>query len=97
MPKSSIEELVEAALDRLPPQHTEEVVHDVFETIENDPALLREYKSLCDQYKTSALSGPGNVNPTISTWVMKKTGRSTLSSGHPGTRSRLIKTFSRLG
>ena len=97
MPKSSIEELVEAALDRLPPQHTEEVVHDVFETIEKDPALLREYKSLCDQYKTSGLSGPGNVNPTISTWVMKKTGRSTLSSGYPSPRSRLIKTYSRLG
>lgn len=97
MPTSSIEELVQAALDLLPPKHTEEVVHDVFAIIQRDPALLREYKSLCEQYKTSRLSGPGNVNPTISTWVMKKTGRSTLSSGHASTRSKLIKTFSRLG
>ena len=97
MPKSSIEELVEAALDRLPPEHTEEVVHDVFEIIEKDPTLIREYNALCERYKTPRLSGPGNVNPSVSTWVKKKTGRSTLSSGHPSTRSRLIKTWSRLG
>ena len=97
MPKSSIEELVEAALERLPPEHTEEVVHDVFEIIEKDPALLCDYDALCEQYRTPRLSGPGNVNPTISTWVMKKTGRSTLSSGHTSTRSSLIKTWSRLG
>ena len=96
MPKSSIEELVEAALDRLPPEHTEEVVLDVFETIENDPALLHEYRSLCEQYRTSRLSGPGNVNPTISTRVMKKTGRSTLSRRHPSTRGTFIETYSRL-
>ncbi len=97
MPRSSIDKLVQAALDRLPLRHTEEVVHDLFEIIERDSALLREYNALCDQYRTPRLSGPGNVNPTISTWVMKKTGKSTLSSGHPSTRSRLIKTFSRLG
>ena len=38
MPQSSIEELVEAALDRLPQEHTAEVVLNVFETIENYPA-----------------------------------------------------------
>ena len=97
MPKPSIEELVQAALDRLPPEHTEEVVHDVFETIEKDPALLPEYKLLCEQRRTPRRSGPGNVNPRISTCVKKKTGRSTISSRHPSTRSRLIKTFSRLG
>ena len=97
MPKPSIEEFVEAVLDRLPAQHTEEVVHDVFETIEKDPALLRDYKALCEQYRTPRLAGPGNVNPTISTWVMKKTGRSTLSRDHPSTRSSLIETFSKLG
>ena len=97
MPKSSIPELVQAALDRLPPQHTEEVVHDVFEIIQKDPALLPDYKVLCEQHQTPRRSGPGNVNPKISTCVKKKTGRSTLSSGHPSTRSRLIKTFSRLG
>ncbi|MDE0050571.1 MAG: hypothetical protein OXO52_12340 [Rhodospirillales bacterium] len=97
MPQSSIEELVEAALDRLPPEHSEEVVHDVFEIIENDPALLHDYKALCEHFRTPRLSGPGNINPSISTWVKKKTGRSTLSSGHPSTRSSLIKTWSRLG
>ena len=97
MPKSSIEELVEAALDRLPADHTEEVIHDAFAIIERDPALHREYHTLCDQYQTPRLSGPGNVNPTIASWVKKKTGRSTLSSGHPSTRSKLIETFSRLG
>lgn len=97
MSDSPIEELVEAALSLLPPKHTEDVVHDVFEAIEKDAALLHEYKALCEQYKTSGVSGPGNVNPTISTWVMKKTGRSTLSSGHHSPRSRLIKSFSKLG
>ena len=97
MSNSPIEELAEAALNLLPPKHTEDVVHDVFETIEKDSALLHEYRALCEHYKTSRLSGPGNVNPTISTWVMKKTGRSTLSSGHRSPRSRLIKTFSKLG
>ena len=97
MPKSSIEELVEAALDRLPGEHTEEVIHDVFATIERDPVLHIEYEALCEQYRTPRLSGPGNVNLTIASWVKKKTGRSTLSVGHPSTRSRLIETFSRLG
>ena len=97
MSNSPIEEFVDAALDRLPVEHTEEVIHDVFATIERDPALHREYDSLCDQYQTPRLSGPGNVNPTIASWVKKKTGRSTLSSGHPSTRSTLIETFSRLG
>ena len=97
MSKSPIEEFVEAVLDRLPAAHTEEVIHDVFAIIERDPALHREYDALCDQYRTSRLSGPGNVNPTVASWVKKKTGRSTLSSGHPSTRSSLIETFSRLG
>ena len=97
MSKSSIEELVDSALDRLPSEHTEEVVHDVFEIIVKDPVLLRDHKALCEQYRTPRLSGPGNVNPAISAWVKKKTGRSTLSSGHPSTRSSLIKTWSRLG
>lgn len=97
MPKSPIGELVEAALARLPAEHTKEVVQDVFETIEKDPALLQDYKALCKQYRTPRLSGPANVNPTISTWVMKKMRRSTLSSGHPSTRSSLIETFSKLG
>lgn len=97
MSKTPIEELVEAALDRLPPEHTEEVIQDVFETIEYAPVLLRDHKTLCEQYRTPGLSGAGNVNPTIASWVKKKTGRSTLSSGHPSTRSSLIKTFSRLG
>ncbi|MCY4397712.1 MAG: hypothetical protein OXC10_21540 [Rhodospirillaceae bacterium] len=83
MPKSSIEELVEAALDRLPPQHTEEVVHDVFETIENDPALLREYKSLCDQYKTSADATVG-----ISPRAGRAHGPGSRSPGSPGRDSR---------
>ena len=97
MSKSSIAELVEAALDRLPPEHTDEVIHDVFAIIERDPALHREYEALCEQYRTPRLSGPANVNPTIASWVKKKTGRSTLSVGHPSTRSRLIETWSRLG
>lgn len=97
MPQSPIEEFVEAALNRLPPPHTEEVTHDLFATIERDPALLRGYHALCEQYRSPGLSGPGNVNPTIASWVKKKTGRTTLSSGHPSTRSGLIKTWSRLG
>ena len=97
MSQSPIEEFVEAALYRLPPQHTEEVTHDLFAMIENDPALLRDYKALCEQYQTPRLSGPANVNPTIASWVKKKTGRSTLSDGHPSTRSSLIETWSRLG
>ena len=75
MPKSSIPELVQAALDRLPPQHTEEVVHDMFEIIQKDPALLPDYKVLCEQHQTPRRSGPGNVNPKISTCVKKKTGQ----------------------
>ena len=97
MSQSPIEEFVEAALDRLPPPHTEEVTHDLFAMIENDPALLRDYHALCEQYQTPRLSGPANVNPTIASWVKKKSGRSTLSDGHPSTRSCLIETWSRLG
>ena len=97
MSTSSIEQFVEAVLNRLPAAHTEEVIHDVFAIIERDPALHREYHSLCEQYQTPSLSGPGNVNPTIASWVRKKTGTSRLSTGHPSTRSRLIDTFSRLG
>lgn len=97
MPKSPIEEFVEGALDRLPPRHTEEVTHDLFALIEGEPALLRHYNALCQQYRSPDRSGRATVNRTIGSWVMKKTGRSTLSSGHPSTRSSLIETFSRLG
>lgn len=97
MPKSPIEEFVDAVRDRLPAACTEEVVHDVFKTIEKDPALLRDYKALCEQYRSPDLSGRATVNRTIGFWVKKKTGRSTLSRGHPSTRSSLIETFSRLG
>lgn len=97
MPKSSIEDFVQAALDRLPPRHTEEVTHDLFALVEGDPALLRHYEELCAQYRSPRLSGRATVNRTIGSWVKKQTGRSTLSSGHASTRSGLIKTFSRLG
>ena len=96
MPKSSIEELVEAALDRLPPVPKEEVTHELFEIIENDPALFHEYGTLCEHHGSSRLPGRAIVNRSIGAWVKKKTGRSTLSSGHPSTRSSLIMTFSKL-
>ena len=91
MAKLSIEEFVEAALDRLPIPHTEEVTHDLFALVEQDAALLHDYTTLREQL------GVATVNRTIGSWVRKKAGRSTLSSGHPSTRSRLIKTWSRLG
>ena len=97
MSKSSIEELVEAALDRLPPEHTEEVTHNLFAMIENEPPLLHRYNALREQYRSPGQSGAATVNRTIASWVKKKTGRLTLSSGHPSIRSRLIKTWSRLG
>ena len=97
MSNSPIEELVEAVLARLPAERTEEVIQDVFAIIERDPALHRQYDALCDQYRTPRLSGPGNVNPTVASWVKKKTGRSTLSDGNPSTRTSLIETFSKLG
>ena len=97
MPKSPIEEFVEAALDRLPSPHTEEVTHDLFELVERDAALLRDYNALREQHRSPRQPGVATVNRTIGSWVKKKTGRSTLSSGHPSTRSRLIKTWSRLG
>lgn len=97
MPKSSIEDLVEAALTPLLPEPNEEVTHELFEIIENDPALLHEYDTLCEHHGSSRLPGRAIVNRSIGSWVKKKTGRSTLSSGHPSTRSSLIKTFSKLG
>ena len=97
MPKSPFEELVEAAFDRLPPEHTEDATLDVFETIENDPALLHEYTALCERFRTPRLPGRANVNLRIPGWVKKKTGRSTLSKGNPSTRSTLIETYSKLG
>lgn len=97
MPKTPIEEFVEAVLNRLHGKPTEDVVQDVFMIIESNSDLHCEYKALCKHFKRSRLSGPGNVNPTISSWVKKKTGRSTISSGHRGTRSSLIKTYSKLG
>ena len=51
----------DAAQDRLPPEHTGEVIHDVFANIDRDPALHREYDELCSQYRTPGLPGPGNV------------------------------------
>ncbi len=97
MRKSPFEELVEAAFSRMPAVHTEDVTHDVFDTIENDPALLREYKALLERFHTPRLSGRANVNQSITYWVMKKTGRSTLSKRHPSPRSTLIQTYSKLG
>ena len=97
MPKSPFEELVEAAFDRMPPEHTEDITFHVFETIKNDPALHHEYDALCEQYHSPKLSGRANVNQSITYWVKKKTGRSTLSKGNLSTQNSLIKTYSRLG
>lgn len=97
MLKSSIEEFVEAALDRLPTPHTEDVTHDLFALVEQDAALLHGYNALREQHRSPRQPGVATVNRTIGSWVRKKTGRSTLSSGHPSTRSSLIKTWSRLG
>ena len=97
MPPSPIEEFVDAALDRLPSPHTEEVTHDLFALVEEDPALLRDYNALREQYRSPRQPGVATVNRTIGSWVRKKTGRTTLSNGHPSTHSRLIKFWSRLG
>ena len=97
MPNATIEELVEAALERLPGEPTEDAIHDVFTIIETDPYLHSNYKALCKQYVTPRLSGPGNVNPTIAYWVKTKTGRSKLPGRHRSTRSSLIKAYSKLG
>ena len=69
----------------------------MFKTIENDPALLHEYDALCEQFHSPKLSGRANVNQSITYWVKKKTGRSTLSKGHPSTPGSLIQTYSKLG
>lgn len=97
MSRTPIEEFVELALAHLPLPYTEEVIHNLFAAIEQDPVLLRGYRALCEQYRSPGLSGPANINRTVGSWIRKKTGRTTLSSGHPSTRSTLIKTWSRLG
>ena len=97
MSQSPIEEFVEAALDLLPTPHTVEVTHDLFALVEQNPALLHDYHALREQYRSPRQPGVATVNRTIGSWVRKKLGRSTLSSGHPSTRSRLVKTWSRLG
>ena len=81
----------------MPPEPSEDVTHELFEIIENNPALLHDYETLCEYNESSRLPGRAIVNRSIGAWVKKKTGRSTLSSGHPSTRSGLIKTFSKLG
>ena len=97
MPKLSIEDLVETALSHMLPEPSEDVTHELFEFIENDPVLLHDYDALCEHHESSRLPGRAIVNRSIGSWVKKKTGRSTLSGGHPSTRSGLIKTFSKLG
>ena len=96
MSQSPIEEFVEVTPDRLPSPRTEEVIHYLFAAIEQDPVLLRRYHVLCEQYRSPGLPHPANVKRIVGSWVRKKTGRTTLSSSHPSTRSTLIKTWSRL-
>ena len=93
MPKSSIKYVVEAALNRLASEPTEEVTHELFEIIEKDMALPHEYDTLCEDYGPYRLSGHANVNPTIASWVKKRTGRSMLSATVYGIRPVLAETF----
>ena len=97
MPKSPIEELVEAALARLQKCYTEDVTHDLFEAIETDPALRNKYDALCEQYGSGKLSGQHNVNQTIPYWVKKLTGRTESLTETDSLRSCLIRTYTKLG
>ena len=97
MPNSPIAELVEAAPARMQKPYTEDVTDYVFEAIEADPALCHQYKDLCERYTSANLSGPANVNPTISDWVEKLAGLTVLSSGRRALRSCLIRTYSKFG
>ena len=97
MPKSPIAELVEAALARLQKPYTEDVTHDVFEAIETDPPLRREYDALCDRFDSGKLSGRHNVNQTIPYWVKCLTGRTASLTETDSLRSCLIRTYTKLG
>ena len=91
MLKSRINELLEDVLLRVPRPGSEDVIHDVFDAIENNSRWRDEYDSLCGE------STQHTINKMIGRQVKELTVLSVLSRGNKSIRSSLINTYSKLG
>ena len=85
-----IKELVEDVLTRLPQPHTEDVIHDVFLYIEQDPTRFSKYNALLNKSRKDV------VNRAIGRLVKQITGRSVLSRANSSLQSTLIQRYSKL-
>lgn len=89
MRTSGVKKLVNAVLASLPEPYTEDVIEDVFCAIEQNPEWRREYDALCSDLGTTVVNTWGGF------WIANAVGKSGQRQV-PSTRSRLIKSFSKL-
>ena len=90
MLKSQINNLVDEVLLRVPRPDSEDVIHDVFDAIENNSHWRDEYDSLCGEFTQHT------INKMIGRQVKELTDRSVLSRGNKSIQSCLIHTYSKL-
>ena len=91
MLKYQISGLVEHVLVHVPRPDSEDIIHDVFDAVENNPRWRDEYDTLCRK------STQHTINKMIGRQVKELTGLSVLSRGNKSIRSTLIHTYSKLG
>lgn len=84
-----VNQLVHAILQTIPEPYSEDIIDEVFLTIEKNPHWLRQYKKLCDELNKNV------VNVWIAKYTKKNTG---LNSGEikAAVQSHLIQSFTKL-
>lgn len=89
MRTAGIRTLVEEAVSRLPKPHTEDVIDDAFQAIEQRPEWLEQYQAFCKDL------GKETVNTWCGFWIANWEGRSGTERA-PAVKSTLIETYRKL-
>lgn len=83
-----VKTLVEEVLTSLPRPHTEDIIDEVFLTIEANPTWLAVYRGLCNDLGTTV------VNQAVGLWIAKAVGRT--GDHQVLARSTLAESYSKL-
>ena len=89
MKTEPVKQLMEEALVSLPLPHGEDIIDEVFQAIERNPAWLRHYEDLCHEVTKLV------VNTWGGHWIAQAVGR--VGRRQVDAKSSLIGSYSKLG
>src|SRR5690349_4385059 len=89
MRTAGVKRLVDEVLRTIPKPHTEDVIDEVFEAIEQNPSWLKQYEDLCADLRRPVVNTWGGF------WIAHIEGR--LGEQQvPAKRSTLLESYSKL-